>query len=376
MSNDVRVAVIGLGMGRSHAYNLLRGNIKGGRLAAVCDLNDSRLAEFSEVKCFKDVNEMFQWNEFDAVIVATPHYAHTTLGIEAFKHGKHLLVEKPISVHKADCEKLYEAYTDRNLVFAAMFNKRTSSLYSKLKALIDSGELGQLRRINWIMTDWFRTESYYRSGGWRATWAGEGGGVLLNQCPHDLDLWQWLFGMPKKLRAYCQFGRYHDIEVEDDVTAYMEYENGTTGVFIASTGESPGTNRLEIVGERGKVVAETSYGWSESKDIRFIRNVMDMSEFSRTTDLRFGRVDSWTVTIPVGEVSYAHAPIIQNFVDAISNGTPLVAPGLDGIHSVELANAMIYSGVHNTDVEFPLDSGKYKELLDQLIAKSTRTRPS
>lgn len=374
MSKEVRVAVIGLGMGKSHANNLMRGNIKGGRLAAVCDLNDSRLAEFSEVECFKDVEEMFRWNGMDAVIVATPHYAHTTLGIQTLQHGKHLLVEKPISVHKADCEKLYAAYTDSNLVFAAMFNKRTSSLYSKLKALIDSGELGQLRRINWIMTDWFRTASYYRSGGWRATWGGEGGGVLLNQCPHDLDLWQWLFGMPKKLRAYCQFGRYHDIEVEDDVTAYMEYEDGMTGVFVASTGESPGTNRLEIVGERGKVVAETSYGWSEGNDIRFIRNVMDMSEFNRITPTNSGRVDSWDVTIPVGEVSYAHAPVIQNFVDAILHGTPLVAPALDGIHSVELANAMVYSSVHKTDVEFPLDSGKYKELLDQLIAKSTRNR--
>lgn len=361
-------------MGRSHANNLLRGNIKGASLAAVCDLNDSRLAEFSEVPCFKDVGEMFKWDGMDAVIVATPHYAHTTLGVETLKYGKHLLVEKPISVHKEDCEKLYEAYMDSSLVFAAMFNKRTSSLYSKLKTLIDSGELGQLRRINWIITDWFRTASYYRSGGWRATWAGEGGGVLLNQCPHDLDMWQWLFGMPKKLRAYCQFGRYHDIEVEDDVTAYMEYEDGMTGVFIASTGESPGTNRLEIVGERGKVVAETSYGWSTGKDIRFIRNTMDMSEFNRITDSNSGRVDSWDVTIPVGEVSYAHGPVIQNFVDAILHGTPLVAPALEGIHSVELANAMIYSSVHKTDVEFPLDSGKYTELLNQLIAKSTRNR--
>ncbi len=367
-TNDtVRVAIIGLGvMGSGHARAYQQGQIQNGKLVAVCDSSEKQLASFPEAKPFTSADDLFRWGEFDAVVVATPHYGHTTLGIQALQNGKHLLVEKPVSVHKADCEKLYAAYTDKNLVFGAVFNKRPVQLYSKLKAFIDSGELGQLRRINWIITDWFRTYAYYRSGTWRATWAGEGGGVLLNQCPHELDLWQWLFGMPKKLRAYCQFGRYHDIEVEDDVTAYMEYANGMTGVFIASTGESPGTNRLEIVGERGRVIVEPG------KDIHFLRNTVEMSEFSRTAKGGFDRTESWDIRIPASSNVLMHTAMQQNFVDAILHGTPLIASALDGIHSVELANAMIYSSVRNEDVHFPLDSGKYAKLLEELIAGSKK----
>jgi predicted dehydrogenase len=298
------------------------------------------------------------------VLIATPHYDHTTLGIAALKQGLHVLVEKPISVHKADCEKLIAAHTDENQVFAAMFNQRTNPQYQKLRAMIQSGELGALQRVQWTITDWFRSEYYYQSGGWRATWAGEGGGVLLNQCPHQLDLWQWLFGMPSKVRGFLSLGKYHDIEVEDDVTAYLEYDNGCTGVFITTTGEAPGTNRLEVAGDRGKVVIE-------NKTFTFIRNEVPMSEHSRTVQSGFMRPEVWNVEIPVSGEGEQHIGILKNFARAVLDGSPLIARAEEGIHSVELANAMILSGCTGETLELPIDPERYRAFLQDKINNST-----
>ncbi|HRP05113.1 MAG TPA: Gfo/Idh/MocA family oxidoreductase, partial [Opitutaceae bacterium] len=208
---------------------------------------------------------------------------------------------------------------------------------------------------------------YYASGGWRATWAGEGGGVLLNQCPHNLDLFQWMFGMPKTIRAFCSFGRYHDIEVEDDVTAYMQFANGATGVFITSTGEAPGTNRLEVTAERGRLVYEND-------TISYTRNEVPMSEFSRASTQAFARPDSWDVTIPAANHGGQHNEILQNFSDAILKGATLLSPAVEGIHSIELANAMLFSAWTNTTVPLPLDGRKYERALKQKIAESAASK--
>ncbi|MCZ7640695.1 MAG: Gfo/Idh/MocA family oxidoreductase [Verrucomicrobia bacterium] len=222
-----------------------------------------------------------------------PHYQHTTLGIAALEAGRHVMVEKPISVHKADAERLLAAHQRHpQPVFAAMFQLRTEPRYLKIRRLIQGGELGALVRVSWIITDWFRTEVYYASGGWRATWKGEGGGVLLNQCPHNLDILQWLCGMPARVRGFCQLGRYHHIEVEDNVTAYLEWASGATGVFITSTGEAPGTNRFELCGTRGKVVLENNR-------LTFTRNETDMVEFSRDARTGFARPEVWNIDIPL-----------------------------------------------------------------------------
>ena len=231
-------------------------------------------ARDSGAKTFTSSEAMIRSGDVDAVLIATLHYDHTTIGIDALQQGIHVLVEKPISVHVADAQKLIAAHTDPKVVFAAMFNQRTDPKYIRTKRLIESGELGEIRRVQWTITDWFRPEAYYASGGWRATWKGEGGGVLLNQCPHNLDLLQWLCGMPIKMPAFCRLGKYHNIEVDDEVTAYFEYPNGATGVFITTTGEAPGTNRLEIVGDRGKVVLE-------SGKITFTRTEVPVAQFSR-----------------------------------------------------------------------------------------------
>jgi predicted dehydrogenase len=361
----VRVAVIGIG----NIGNLHLGNIEKEpkvELTAVCDIVPERAkvaAERYDVKAYFDADKLLADRVCDAVIIGTPHYAHTTIGIAAMKSGHHVLVEKPISVHKADCERLISAHTDKDLVFAAMFNQRTDPAYQKVRQLVVSGELGKLMRVTWVITNWFRTQAYYDSGGWRATWAGEGGGVLLNQCPHNLDLLQWIVGMPLSVRGFCDIGKRHTIEVEDEVTAYMVYPDGCTGLFVTSTGEAPGTNRLEIAGDRGKLVME-------GEQILYTRNEIPATEFLQTSKASFARPPVWHVEIPYDGHGGQHAAVLENFADAIRDGAPLIAPAEEGIHSVELANAMLYSSLQGCTIDLPLDSAAYEARLKQLIAAS------
>jgi predicted dehydrogenase len=368
VNGEVRLGIAGVGtIGTAHARCILEGRVPGLRLAAFCDGDPARLGNHEGVEVFASSQELIRSGRVDALLVATPHYSHTTIGIGALEQGLHLLLEKPISVHKRDCERLIAAHQARpGQVFAAMFNQRTDPFYQKIRELIRGGELGEIRRVQWTITDWFRTAAYYAGSGWRATWAGEGGGILLNQCPHNLDLFQWIFGMPARVRAFCGLGRYHDIEVEDDVTAYMEFPGGATAVFIASTGEAPGTNRLEIAAERGRLVYEND-------QLSFARNDVPMSEFSRTAQNGFAKPPAALVPLPVSGHGDQHVGILRNFADAILNGAPLIAPADEGIHSVELANAMLYSTFTGKTVELPLDGIAYERHLQALIAGSPAT---
>ena len=364
---EVRIGVVGLGnMGSIHISNIEKGLVSGARLAAVCDVVPEKMKRFDgKYKCYTDSRELIRSGEVDMVMVETPHYSHTTIGADALSCGVHTLVEKPISVHKADCLRLIAAHKDKKVLFGAMFNQRTDPHYTKLREIISKGMLGEITRVNWIITNWVRTQSYYDGGGWRATWKGEGGGVLMNQCPHQLDLMQWLFGMPASVRAFCDFGKWHDIEVEDNVTAYLKYPNGATGVFITTTGEAPGTNRLEVCGENGKIVIEDG-------KITWTRNVTGQLEFLRTCEDSFSRPDTWTIDIPAPNNGKQHVGILQNFVDAILKGTPLIAPAEEGIHSVELANAMILSSLKGKEIELPLDPAVFERTLKGLIKNSKR----
>ncbi len=362
--NKVRLGIVGLGnMGATHAHSIRAGKVSRLELAAVCDGNAARLSPFADLPGFTTADALIASGGVDAVLIATPHYSHTTIGIAALTAGLHVLIEKPISVHKADCERLIAAHQDKRQVFAAMFNQRTDPAFCRIRTLLQEGGLGEIRRVNWVITNWFRTGAYYASGGWRATWAGEGGGVLLNQCPHNLDLLQWMFGMPVRVRAFCHFGRYHDIEVEDDVTAYLEFANGATGVFITSTGEAPGTNRLEITAEGGRVVYERD-------ELHVTRNTVPMSEFSRTSAQAFAQPDSVDTLVPASDHGGQHNEVLQNFADAILDGKPLIAPAVEGIHSVELGNAMLLSTWLDRTVELPLDGARFERLLRQHIRKS------
>lgn len=364
--NKIKVGVIGIGtMGQQYALQLDKGLVEGAILTAVCgrehQLEYIKNHTIGNVQYFQDEDSFFQESDIEAVIIATPHYSHPELAKKAFAKGMHVLVEKPAGVYTKHVIEMNEAAIESGKVFAIMLNQRTNPLYQKLRELIQSGELGEIKRTNWTITDWYRPQSYYDSSKWRATWKGEGGGVLLNQAPHQLDLWQWTTGLvPKRVHAFCHYGKYHEIEVEDDVTAYVEYENGATGVFIASTGEAPGTNRFEIAGDRGKIVIENN-------TLTFFRLTQSEREFNASYKGGFGKPECWKIDIPVGEDNSGHIGIIQNWIHAILEGTPLLAPGEEGLKSVAMANAIYLSSWLKQTVEFPIDAELYYEKLQERI---------
>lgn len=358
-SAAIPAAVVGLGaMGSFYADRIAAGDVPGLALAAVCDIDAGRCARWPATRAFNDADALVASGAARAVIVATPHYAHTTIGIAALRAGLHLLVDKPISVHKADAVRLCAAHDGRS-VFAAMFNQRADPRHAALKALLDDGDLGPLQRISWTITDWFRTNAYYASGGWRATWAGEGGGVLLNQCPHQLDLWQWLFGMPTRVRAWCRLGRRHPIEVEDEVCAVLDYGDGPLGVFQAGTGEAPGVNRLEIAGDNGLAVLEGG-------TLRFERNAVPASRFLRESAESFAKPAVEVVEQRFDDAGPQHTGVLRDFAAAIRDGRPVATPGAEGVASVELANAMLLSSAKGVAVDLPMDADEYEQWLDRM----------
>ena len=368
--DEVRIGVAGIGgMGGNHCEYLSKGQIPAGRLAAVADASPERLAwaksNLDGVQRFDTPEGMIGSGEIDAVLIATPHYLHPPIAIAAFEAGLHVMSEKPAGVYTRQVKQMNAAAEKAGTVFALMLNQRARGQSRKLHELVASGELGEIQRTNYIITDWFRAQSYYDSGGWRATWAGEGGGVLANQCPHNLDLWQWVCGMPSRMRAFCYFGKHHDIEVEDDVTAFVEYPNGATGVFVTGTGDAPGTNRLEITGDRGKIVAEDG-------GILFHRTEQSVSRFLKEYPGGFGSPDVWTCKVPPAGGDGEHRTITANWVQAIRDGgeTELLAPGLDGIHSVELFNAMLLSTWTDSWVDIPVDADLYYDELQKRVATS------
>ncbi len=357
---SLRIGVIGLGnMGAAHIKNHIP-QVEGLTLTAVADMDESRLSNY-DVPGFSKSEGLIESGLVDAVLICTPHFDHTESGILALNHGLHTLLEKPISVHKADTERLLAA-DKGDVVFGAMFNQRTDPRYQRLRSLIQAGTLGPLQRVHWTITNWFRPEAYYKSGGWRATWAGEGGGVLLNQCPHNIDLYQWMFGVPTRITAVCGFGKFHDIEVEDSVTAIFEHGDGAVGVFETSTCELPGTNRLEVAGDLGRAILE---GDSLKLDLYPTSN----REFSDTVQELFPwRKPDSTVETFAGSGDQ-HIGIIRNFVAAINGTEPLLAPAPEGIYSVEMANAMIWSGLERCAIELPMDAAGYAAVLKRLQSK-------
>lgn len=368
--SKVRVGIIGIGnMGSKHALNIAQGKIAHAELVAVCDTNPDRLSWAKETlgedaHYFSEPADLFESNLIDGVIIATPHYDHPRLAIEALGYNIHVLLEKPAGVYTKQVKEMNEVAAKSNKVFSLMLNQRTTPVFKKLKELIETGELGEIKRTNWIMTAWYRPQSYYNSGGWRATWEGEGGGVLLNQDPHILDLWQWTCGLPKRVRAFCSNGKFHDIEVEDDVTAYVEYENGATGVFVTSTGDAPGTNRLEVTGDRGKIVIEDN-------KLTFWRLTISERQFNREYTGGFGEPEVWKCEVPIKGEATAHNGIIQNWVNTILFDEPLIAPGEEGIKSLAISNAMHLSSWTDQWVELPIDEDLFYEKLQEKINLST-----
>ena len=315
---------------------------------------------------FSEGIDLIKSGECEAILIAVPHYDHPTLAIEGFKAGLHVMCEKPAGVYTLQVrEMMAEADKHPELKFGMMFNQRTNCLFRKMKEIIDSGELGEIRRTNWIITDWYRPQAYYDSGDWRATWSGEGGGVLLNQCPHNLDLWQWICGMPVKIDAKMSFGRLHDVEIEDEVTAYVEYANGATGCFITTTGEAPGTNRFEIVCDGGTIVCD---------DGRLILKKLEMpeSEFTKVNTQSFGRPKCTVSVVETDGLNLQHKAVRNAFAAAILRGEPMIADGREGINGLMISNAMHLSAWTGAPVTLPFDEQQFKDLLDEHIKTSRR----
>lgn len=360
--NTVRAAVIGIGnMGSAHV-NCIGGNrIQGLKLVAACDIAPERLAylkqEFPEVAAYSDWEQMLARENLDAVIVAVPHPLHGKIAMAAMKAGKHVLVEKPEDVSVTVAEQMNATAKETGKVFGIMFNQRTNPLFARAKDMIAGGELGELKRSVWIITNWYRTQQYYNSGSWRATWIGEGGGVLLNQAPHNLDLWQWICGMPCEITGFCDVAKYHKIEVEDDVTIFARYPNGATGTFITSTGEYPGTNRLEISGTLGKIVLENGV-------MKWWKLASSEREFCYQSTENSGHMETEYREIVQETPETAHAGILQNFTNAILYGEPLLAPGVEGIRELSISNAAYLSAWKGSvPVKLPLDGREFDAML-------------
>ena len=372
MDKKIRLGIIGLGnMGSGHARSIMEGKCSDFELVAVADINPARV-EWGKanlagnIRYFDDALAMLDSGCIDACMVCVPHYDHPRYAMACMQRGIHVMVEKPAGVYTKQVREMNEeAAKHPDVVFGMMFNQRTNHVYRKMRELVQSGQYGQIRRTNWIITDWYRPQAYYDSGAWRATWSGEGGGVLLNQCPHQLDLWQWICGMPVSVLSQMRFGQWHDIEVEDDVTTYVEYANGATGVFVTTTGDAHGTNRFEIQMDRAKLVVEDG-------QLHVLEFEVSEPEWSRTNKVPFATMPAHEVAVETDGKNEQHVGVINAWGGAILRGTPLVAHGSEGIYGLTLSNAMHLSAFLGKKVELPLDEDLFYTELMKRVATSRR----
>ena len=389
MEKKIRFGLIGIGaQGGAYAGFLTgRGGMPGMpaapcpphcTLGALCDIDPEKDAmckeKYPEYPFYKDWKEMVLSDDVDAVITTVPHYLHTEIAIFCLEHGRNVLVEKPAGVFAKEVRLMNEcAAAHPDVAFGIMFNQRTNKLYQRVREIVASGELGEIRRSNWIINSWWRPDSYYRQSDWRATWGGEGGGVLVNQAPHQLDLWQWICGVPNKVYAKCLYGCHRDIVVENDVTIVTTYPNGATGSFITCTHDANGTDRLEIDLDNGKIVVDgstTATVYRLNKSEQEMNETMSMMEVARLTmgnaaggglytTETFENTDGW---------GYQHTTVMENFALHILEGEPLLAPGSDGINGVRLANATLLSSWLGKEVDNPVNEDLYVEELNKHIA--------
>ncbi|MCQ2436714.1 MAG: Gfo/Idh/MocA family oxidoreductase [Clostridia bacterium] len=373
----VRFGVIGIGqIGTYHVKNLLQGKIENGTLGAVCDINperiewvhalgsDGSMPSGAGVSAFSDYREMYASGLIDAAIVAVPHYLHPKMTIDGLQAGLHMVTEKPAGVYTKQVKEMNAAAEKSDKLFSLMFNQRTNCVYRRMRELVHDGTIGEVKRVNWIITTWYRAQSYYDSGSWRATWKGEGGGVLFNQSPHQLDLLQWVLGMmPDKVRSFCHFGKWHNIEVEDDVTVYMEFPNGATGVFVTSTADAPGTNRFEILGTKGKLVCE-------GETLKLTMLDTDEREFCYAHDGGQGQPTFHDVPVETDGKNPQHVGILNNFANAVLGIEPLFVDGREGLNGVELMDSMLLSTWLDKEITLPIDDELYLSELEKRISES------
>jgi predicted dehydrogenase len=370
MDKIVRYGIIGTGnIGSNHAKTFLGGKIENAVLTAVCDTNSDKLKQFSDTPLlkFSDGKKLIDCGEVDAVIVSTPHYSHPDYSIYALNNGKHVMCEKPTGVYTRQIKEMNAAAEASGKVFTAMFCLRTKNIYKKVKETIAQGTIGRIKRINVIATNWYRPQCYYDSSTWRATWAGEGGGILLNQAPHTLDLLYFMTGlMPKRVFSRCYFGKWHTIEVEDDVTAFFEYENGATASLVFSTADAPGTDRIEILGDKGRVLLE-------GDKLKLSLLSVSEREYNATFRGGFGAPQSRDCEVEVEkDAMQIHAAVFQNMTNAILGKEDLFIDGKEGIYSCSMANAILLSTWLGRWIDMPFDDGLYYRELKKRINGSVK----
>ena len=370
-----KLAVVGIGrMGGRHARNIAKGVVKGAKLVAVCDVDAQKLKDFAEkykVATYSDLEEMLAKESLDGVIIATPHYSHIELAKLCVNKGVNVLVEKPLSVTTKEARQLVDTLEQNpSVIGAMMFNQRTNRMYRKAKQLVESGAIGKIQRVNFIVTDWYRTQFYYDMGGWRASWSGEGGGTLINQCVHQLDVLQWLVGMPKSVLSYC-YTKNRNISTENDVTAVFRYDDFDC-CFTASTHEVPGTNRLEIAGDKGKIVVEKVkmyYFLNEKSESQI--NELSTRDYGNKSDKKSKKHKlSYGLLRMIYDGVYGQqARIISNFVKALESGKKedLIARAEEGLNCLELINSINQSSWLGKEVSLPLDGEEYASLLAEKI---------
>ncbi|NLH99305.1 MAG: Gfo/Idh/MocA family oxidoreductase [Chthonomonadales bacterium] len=362
-TDTVRMGVIGTGgMGSGHCSWMHE--TPEAELTCVCDIDPEVAQEASRkfgVPAFTSATDLLRSRLVDAVIIATPHYFHPPIAIEAFKRRIHVLSEKPIAVSVKAADKMIAAAEKSGCVFGVMYQMRALGRMQLAKKIVEEGRLGEIYRTS-LVVGWYRSQAYYNSGGWRATWTGEGGGVLINQAPHFLDLFAWLGGLPVRLTGNTRT-RIHDIEVEDEAFALLEYANGAHGYLYASTTEVPGHEQIEICGDRGKLMLQGS-------TIRVWENKQPIREHSREAKEMWGSPGSDEITLDIPAGQGKHQEITRNFCRAILYGEPLIAPGAEGIWAVELINALIMAGKTGKPVELPVNRARYERLLASLQATS------
>ncbi len=375
--------MIGIGsMGTSHSNWLVGGQVERACLTAVCDINEQRRTWAGvnlppETVVFDDYLKLMDSGLVDAVVIAVPHYLHPEMAIEGLKRGLHVMVEKPAGVYAAQIQAMNaEAGKHPELKFGMMFNQRMNPLYQKVKAVMDEGVIGDLRRVSWLITSWWRTQKYYDSSAWRATWAGEGGGVLVNQAPHQLDLLQWICGMPVRMQAHLKYGSHRAITVEDDATAYFEFANGATGTFITCTHDALGTDRLEIHGDNGKIII-TDSRTMVIKRLNKPEQILNLElDFRQMLALVKGQAGEKLYTEEsyefVEDWDQQHIDVLKNFANAILDDKPLIAPGTEGLRAVEIANAMYLSDWLKTEQCLPVDEDLFYRMLQEKIEQEKK----
>ena len=356
----IKFGLIGFGnIGKLHANNLVGNKIEGAHLFAVSDSFGIDESLTGDAKYYKNYRELLEDGEVDAVIIATPSNLHANLAKEVLQAGKNVLVEKPVSLEVQEARDLLAVSQETKKKVGVVLNQRTDPYYARIKELVVKGDIGELRRISWTMTNWFRPEIYFQSSSWRGTWKGEGGGALMNQCIHNIDIFSWIFGLPRSVKAESSFGKYHNIEVEDEVTAFFEFDSGMKATFLGSTGEYPGVNRLEVVGDKGTIIAE-----DRVLKITLLEESVDA--FSKSTEDMFGTPESKThLESFVDDKGSQHAGILQNFVESLTKDVDLIGSLTDASKSVELANAILMSSWKNSEVLMPLDGYAYNEELSE-----------